>query len=64
MSKAEPIFDGQPELTGDTLALRPLRAGHLDDLSAAAAAPEIWAGHPAKDRYKPDVFARCFDLLL
>lgn len=59
-----PPFEMQPELTGDTLALRPLRAGDLEALSLAAAAPEIWAGHPAKDRYRPDVFARYFDFLL
>lgn len=58
------MFDMQPALTGETLALRPLQPDDLGGLSAAAAVPEIWAGHPAKDRYKPDVFARYFDLLL
>lgn len=59
-----PDFDMQPELIGDTLALRPLRADDSTGLSAAAAAPEIWAGHPAKDRHQPDVFARYFTFLL
>ena len=49
-------FDFQPELTGATLALRPLRPDDLDGLYAAGADPAVWAGHPAKDRHERSVF--------
>lgn len=57
-------FNAQPELASDLLALRPLKPEDFDNLFAAAGHPEIWAGHPAKDRYKRDVFERYFDFLL
>ncbi|WP_377505733.1 GNAT family N-acetyltransferase [Octadecabacter sp. R77987] len=57
-------FDAQPTLTGDTLTLRPLTGDDHDGLYRAASAPETWAGHPARDRYKPDVFRPYFELLL
>ena len=49
-------FDAQPTLTGETLVLSPLRAEDCPGLQAAAASPDLWAGHPAKDRWKPEVF--------
>ncbi|MGH6860339.1 MAG: GNAT family N-acetyltransferase, partial [Phyllobacterium sp.] len=57
-------FDSHPELTGNTLQLRPLRQADYSNLFAAASKPEIWAGHPAKDRYKPEVFEPYFQFLL
>ncbi len=57
-------FDAQPTLNGDSLTLRPLAAGDYDGLFNAASAPETWAGHPARDRYKPEVFSPYFDMLL
>ncbi len=57
-------FDMQPELFGRSIALRPLRLDDFDRLFAAAADPEVWAGHPAKDRYKKDVFEGYFRFLL
>lgn len=57
-------FDLQPHLAGDTLDLRPLAEADRGGLYAAAADPETWAGHPAKDRWKRDVFDAYFDLLL
>ena len=30
-------------------------------MAAAASDPEIWAGHPERDRYKPEVFRGFFD---
>ncbi len=57
-------FDWQPRLLGDTVEIRPLAATDRAGLAAAAADPEIWAGHPAKDRWKPEVFAPYFDFLL
>ena len=57
-------FDMQPNLNGDTIYLRGLRAGDRDALFQAASAPETWADHPATDRYKREVFDPYFDRLL
>jgi RimJ/RimL family protein N-acetyltransferase len=54
-------FELQPTLTGQRLALRPLRPDDWDALFAAAADPRIWEQHPETDRYQPDVFRRYFD---
>jgi N-acetyltransferase len=55
-----PSFYLTPELTGETLLLRPLQADDFDALYAVAADPQIWALHPQPDRYKRDVFASGF----
>jgi len=57
-------FDAQPELTSIVLLLRPLKREDFDGLFAAAGHPEVWASHPAKDRYKRDVFEKYFEFLL
>lgn len=57
-------FNAQPKLASELLALRPLKADDLEALFAAAGHPEVWAGHPVKDRYKRDVFEKYFDFLL
>lgn len=44
--------------------MRPLTREDFAGLYGAASAPEVWAGHPAKDRYKKEVFQRYFDFLL
>ncbi len=49
-------FNAQPELASGLLALRPLKPEDFDGLFAAAGHPEVWAGHPAKDRHKRNVF--------
>jgi len=54
----------QPELTGETLFLRPLTADDFDELYAAGSDPAVWAGHPARERYKPEVFRQYFDAQL
>ncbi|MDH5454154.1 MAG: GNAT family N-acetyltransferase [Paracoccaceae bacterium] len=64
MTGDNPRFDDQPVLNGPTLTLRPLTASDHDGLFAAAANPEIWAGHPIKERYKPEVFHPYFTFLL
>ncbi len=51
----------QPVLSDDAVLLRPLAAGDFDALFAVASDPEIWALHPAHDRWKPDVFRAFFD---
>lgn len=57
-------FDFQPRLAGHGLSLRPLSENDRAGLTEAAADPAIWAGHPARNRYEPRVFAGYFDLLL
>jgi RimJ/RimL family protein N-acetyltransferase len=51
-----PVFDPQPKLFSKTLKLRPLRPDDLEGLYLAASAPEVWEGHPAKDRYRREIF--------
>ena len=53
-------FDRQPMLTGELLALRPLRPEDFDDLYAVASDPLLWKQHPARDRYQKDVFTAFF----
>ena len=53
-------FDFQPFLKGELLELRPLRAEDFHDLYAVASDPLIWEQHPAKDRYRKEVFQEFF----
>ena len=50
----------QPHLSGELVELRPLRREDWQDLFAVASDPMIWAQHPARDRYKEDVFRDFF----
>ncbi len=52
-------FDPQPTLVGETVRLLPMTAGDWDGMFAAAGDPQIWAEHPAHDRWREPVF-RCF----
>jgi RimJ/RimL family protein N-acetyltransferase len=52
--------DRQPTLTGERLLLRPLRADDWDALFAVASDPELWALHPAHDRWQEPVFRAYF----
>lgn len=54
-------MDWQPVLEGERLLLRPLRADDWDALFAVASDPEIWAVHPAHDRWQAPVFRAFFD---
>lgn len=54
-------FDGQPHLHGPSLELRPMLATDWDALFAVASDKEIWALHPANDRYTEPVFRRYFE---
>jgi RimJ/RimL family protein N-acetyltransferase len=54
-------MDLQPNLSGPTLDLRPLRADDRDALYRAASDPQIWAQHPVPDRYQRDSFDSYFD---
>ena len=51
----------QPELSDDAVALRPMLASDFDALFAVASDPEIWAIHPAHDRWQEPVFRAFFD---
>lgn len=55
-----PPLDRQPTLAGELLALRPLRPDDWDALFAVASDPLIWEQHPARDRWREDVFRRFF----
>ncbi|WP_426235329.1 GNAT family N-acetyltransferase [Pararhizobium sp. DWP1-1-3] len=60
-SMPENALNFQPELRGETLLLRPLKPEDFDGLYAAGSDPAVWAGHPARERYKPEVFRQYFD---
>jgi RimJ/RimL family protein N-acetyltransferase len=49
-------FDLQPLLKGDLIELRPLREEDFPDLYSVASDPLVWELHPARDRYKEEVF--------
>ena len=51
----------QPVLDGDRLLLRPLAPADWLDLFAVASDREIWAMHPAHDRWQEPVFRAFFD---
>jgi len=53
-------FALQPVLKGELLELRPLRAADFASLYAVASDPLIWELHPARDRYKDEVFREFF----
>ena len=41
--------------------IEPLSAEHYDALFAVASDPLIWEQHPARDRWRPEVFRKLFD---
>lgn len=53
-------FELQPRLQNALIRLEPLGAGDFEALFAVAADPLIWEQHPAKDRYKREVFENFF----
>lgn len=53
-------MDRQPVLQGDRLTLRPLRLDDWEALFAVASDREIWAVHPAHDRWQEPVFRTFF----
>lgn len=54
-------LDRQPRLEGPRLLLRPLAPDDRDALYAVAADRELWALHPAHDRWQRSVFEPMFD---
>ena len=59
--KHSSTFSFQPTLTGATFNIRALQKSDYAAISECAADKEIWAGHPATDRYKPEIFKVLFD---
>jgi RimJ/RimL family protein N-acetyltransferase len=57
-------FELQPELRGDIIELRPLRATDFDELFAVASDPLIWEQHPNNDRYQEPVFRDFFRIAM
>ena len=53
-------MDRQPRLEGERLLLRPLRPDDWDVLWAVASDRELWAVHPAHDRWREPVFREFF----
>lgn len=64
MSASSATFDMQPTLVGDLLQVRPLNRQDFDALYEVASDPLIWEQHPAKDRWKREVFSELFERLL
>lgn len=54
-------MDRQPVLEGERLRLRPLHQDDWAALFAVASDPQIWAVHPANDRWQEPVFRAFFD---
>ena len=54
-------MDRQPVLESERLLLSPLREDDWEALFAVASDPEIWALHPAHDRWQEPVFRAFFD---
>jgi N-acetyltransferase len=53
-------FDLQPRLLGELIEVRALRSEDWEELFAVASDPLIWEQHPARDRYREDVFREFF----
>jgi len=56
-----PEVDLQPVLVGPNITVRPIERSDWEQLFAAAADPELWAQHPASDRYNEPVFRDYFE---
>ncbi len=54
------MIDRPSTLISDAVILRPLHADDWDALFAVASDPEIWAIHPAHDRWQEPVFRAYF----
>jgi RimJ/RimL family protein N-acetyltransferase len=53
-------FDFQPILNGEQVRLRPLEAADREALYVLASDPLVWEQHPAKTRWRKDVFRAYF----
>ncbi len=53
-------FELQPTLKGELVELRPLQPEDWTELYAVNSDPLIWEQHPARDRYKEEIFREFF----
>ncbi len=53
--------DLQPTLSGETVVVMPISESDWHELFDVASDPEVWAQHPASDRYQESVFRQFFD---
>lgn len=60
MTDGNELFDLQPRLVGELIEVRPLAADDWESLFAVASDPLIWEQHPARDRYREEVFREFF----
>ena len=60
MSDEPELFEPQPHLIGELIEVRPLAPDDWEGLFAVASDPLIWEQHPARDRYREDVFREFF----
>jgi N-acetyltransferase len=60
MEDGPKLFDPQPQLIGELIEVRPLATDDWESLFAVASDPLIWEQHPARDRYREDVFREFF----
>jgi RimJ/RimL family protein N-acetyltransferase len=59
---SDPNFNLQPAtLENGQIKIIPLKESDFEILFEVASDPEIWEQHPAKDRYKKEVFQAFFD---
>jgi RimJ/RimL family protein N-acetyltransferase len=56
-----PAVDWQPRLQGRLLHMRPVERADFEPLFAVASDPEVWALHPASDRWREAVFRAYFE---
>lgn len=60
MKDGSELFELQPRLVGELIEVRLLAADDWEGLFAVAADPLIWEQHPARDRYREEVFREFF----
>ena len=60
MKDESEVFDLQPRLIGELIEVRPLATDDWEELFAVASDPLIWEQHPARERYREDVFREFF----
>ena len=60
MKDEKEIFEPQPRLVGELIEVRPLKPDDWERLFAVASDPLIWEQHPARDRYREEIFREFF----
>lgn len=60
MNDEHETFDLRPHLVGELIEVRPLAPDDWEGLFAVASDPLIWEQHPARERYREEVFREFF----